>query len=291
MHWLTCISFMEFWHFWGDSLAHDLKQHMLANHHEIENQIQTSRYSNTRIPSTVWQVSLDDVAVFSGRWGSRSSYCDEKPWCMGIVFHCEKFDECYLDRRKRCSQGCGALDDTDGNTLDHNEVVGPKNSRWKNSRSDTKKACTLHQSPVDWERESKTDDPGGEIHITGCFGKMDGAKMSASRLHDKVGIHWGLLWCFWTIVGPVTSRYFGEFSDVAMAETVIAANTCQETCRGIGTWEIQQIKRDTIFWKKRDMRMYSLVHLLQHRRCNLSLFWPDLLFEVVANQVFCLPCG
>jgi len=111
--WPTLLLFMEFWDFWSVPSVEDSKKCGLANCDESHSWILTSSHSDAGIPLTQWLVLSDDVVVFWCNRRSRECYCDRTAWCRVIVFHCEKFDAYYLDRRHRSSIGCAAQDDAD----------------------------------------------------------------------------------------------------------------------------------------------------------------------------------
>jgi len=172
---LTLILFKEFWDIRCVPSVQDWKQCVLANCNECENCVQTSSHCNAAIRFTPWLVLSDDVAVFTCAWRSRRWYCDGKAWCRGNALRSEEFDACYPDWRRRTSTGCSAPEDTDYKALDGKEVVGIKTCQCKTTHPDTHGECTPLWSRVDWERASKSGDPGAGVYFTGCFRSMDGS--------------------------------------------------------------------------------------------------------------------
>jgi len=209
---------MEFWHFWWVPSVQDWKQYGLAHCDECENWIQTSSHSYTGIPFTLWLVLSGDVAVFRCAWRSRGWDCEGKAWCRCIVFRCEEFDACYPDWRRRSSTGCGALDDTDCKALDDKEVVRIETCQRNANSADTEGECTPHWARVDWERASKTEGPGGEIHFAWCIRSMESSSMAACMLFVSVGSHRGSQRRFWTMVPWMGTPYSGGFTDFPIAE-------------------------------------------------------------------------
>jgi len=163
------------------------------------------------------------------------------------------------------------------------EVVRIKTFQRKMMCSDTKEVFTPPWSLVDGGRARKTADPGGEIHFTVCFRRMEGSQIVASVFFISAGREGVQQRSFRTIVWWMTTRFFGQICNFWIAQRIISANTCPQTREVSRTWPRQRIKRGV---PSRTWENGKCTPQCTSTKGGaiLSSSWPGLSFEVVANQ-------
>jgi len=85
--------------------------------------------------------------------------------------------------------------------------------------------------------------------------------------------------------------YPGGFANLPIAQRTVSANACQRTCGVSRTWPWQRIKTGAQSGTRQKWRCTPRCTSSSQGGAFLSSSWPCSLFEVVANQEFCGPCG
>jgi len=114
------------------------------------------------------------MCLFPGAPEDQEDETDGNARCRGTVIRYEECDPCHPDRRPGNSTWCSTRDYPNCKTLDDKEMVRIDTRELVSPDSDTEGECTPCWSRMDWGWASYTQDPGGEIHLTGCVRSVEG---------------------------------------------------------------------------------------------------------------------